>query len=68
MKKPGKQGDQVRAQTRAATGDSLPKELYSQSQFVGMQGQFMDPSAFMQKPDAFPVKCIISRNWLLWEE
>lgn len=55
MKKPGKQGDSMRQQTRAATGDSLPKELYSQSQFVGMQGPYLDPSMFMQKTDAFPV-------------
>lgn len=32
----------------------MPKELYTQSHFLGMQG-FMDPMAFMNKTDTFPV-------------
>lgn len=67
MKK-GARNDGNPKQTRAATGDSVPKELYSQSHFVGMQGmqgEFMDPGAFMRKPDAFPVGAVHSRKSVL---
>lgn len=61
--KRGARSGEGQKQTRAATGDSMPKELYSQSHFVGMQGMqpnFKDPGAYMRKPDAFPVDCILT--------
>ena len=47
-----KKGKADNRQTRAATGDSAPKELYSQSHFVDMQHAF-GPMAFSQ-PDTYP--------------
>ena len=51
----GSKGLEALKQSRAATGDSIPKELFSQSQFVGMQSELADQHmAFMHRPDTYP--------------